>query len=327
MENLLEIKDLNVIYKTDEAIVHALNGFTLSVKKGETLGLVGETGAGKTTMCLSTLRLLPDQVGEVVSGSIKYRNIDILKASKKEMLKLRGAEISMIFQDPMSSLNPVMRVGDQIKEVLNLHFPDMSPKDKDARVDEVLTLVGITPERKDQFPHQFSGGMKQRVVIAMALVAEPKLLLADEPTTALDVTIQAQILALMRELKEKFDSAMVLVTHDLGIVAEFCESVAVAYAGEIVESGTIEQVFARDKNHPYTKGLFNCIPDLTSTAPRLTHIPGYMANPRDLPKGCKFANRCAHCTEKCMAAVPEMQEVAPGHFIKCNLFEKGASGQ
>jgi peptide/nickel transport system ATP-binding protein len=327
MENLLEIKDLNVIYKTDEAIVHALNGFTLSVKKGETLGLVGETGAGKTTMCLSTLRLLPDQVGEVVSGSIKYRNIDILKASKKEMLKLRGAEISMIFQDPMSSLNPVMRVGDQIKEVLNLHFPDMSPKDKDARVDEVLTLVGITPERKDQFPHQFSGGMKQRVVIAMALVAEPKLLLADEPTTALDVTIQAQILALMRELKEKFDSAMVLVTHDLGIVAEFCESVAVAYAGEIVESGTIEQVFARDKNHPYTKGLFNCIPDLTSTAPRLTPIPGYMANPRDLPKGCKFANRCAHCTEKCMAAVPEMQEVAPGHFIKCNLFEKGASGQ
>ncbi len=327
MENLLEIKDLNVIYKTDEAIVHALNGFTLSVKKGETLGLVGETGAGKTTMCLSTLRLLPDQVGEVVSGSIKYRNIDILKASKKEMLKLRGAEISMIFQDPMSGLNPVMRVGDQIKEVLNLHFPDMSPKDKDARVDEVLTLVGITPERKDQFPHQFSGGMKQRVVIAMALVAEPKLLLADEPTTALDVTIQAQILALMRELKEKFDSAMVLVTHDLGIVAEFCESVAVAYAGEIVESGTIEQVFARDKNHPYTKGLFNCIPDLTSTAPRLTPIPGYMANPRDLPKGCKFANRCAHCTEKCMAAVPEMQEVAPGHFIKCNLFEKGASGQ
>ena len=327
MENLLEIKDLNVIYKTDEAIGHALNGFTLSVKKGETLGLVGETGAGKTTMCLSTLRLLPDQVGEVVSGSIKYRNIDILKASKKEMLKLRGAEISMIFQDPMSGLNPVMRVGDQIKEVLNLHFPDMSPKDKDARVDEVLTLVGITPERKDQFPHQFSGGMKQRVVIAMALVAEPKLLLADEPTTALDVTIQAQILALMRELKEKFDSAMVLVTHDLGIVAEFCESVAVAYAGEIVESGTIEQVFARDKNHPYTKGLFNCIPDLTSTAPRLTPIPGYMANPRDLPKGCKFANRCAHCTEKCMAAVPEMQEVAPGHFIKCNLFEKGASGQ
>ncbi len=323
MENLLEIKDLNVIYKTDEAIVHALNGFTLSVKKGETLGLVGETGAGKTTMCLSTLRLLPDQVGEVISGSIRYKDIDILKASKKQMRELRGAEISMIFQDPMSSLNPVMRVGDQIKEVLNLHFPDMSPREKDQKVDEVLTLVGITPERKDQFPHQFSGGMKQRVVIAMALVAEPKLLLADEPTTALDVTIQAQIMELMRQLKEKFDSAMVLVTHDLGIVAEFCESVAVAYAGEIVESGTIEQVFERVKNHPYTEGLFNCIPDLTSTAPRLTPIPGYMANPRDLPKGCKFANRCTHCTGKCLEAVPEMQEAEPGHFIKCNLFAEG----
>ena len=173
MENLLEIKDLNVIYKTDEAIVHALNGFSLTVKKGETLGLVGETGAGKTTMCLSTLRLLPDQVGEVVSGSIKYRDIDILTASKNQMRDLRGAEISMIFQDPMSSLNPVMRVGDQIKEVLNLHFPHMTSKEKDDKVDEILTLVGITPARKDQFPHQFSGGMKQRVVIAMALVAEP----------------------------------------------------------------------------------------------------------------------------------------------------------
>lgn len=323
MENLLEIKDLNVIYKTDEATVHALNDFTLSVKKGETLGLVGETGAGKTTMCLSALRLLPAQVGEVVSGSIRYRDIDILKASVKQMRKLRGAEISMVFQDPMSSLNPVMRIGDQIKEVLNLHFPDMSPKQKDKKVDEVLKLVGITPERKDQFPHQFSGGMKQRVVIAMALVAEPKLLLADEPTTALDVTIQAQILALMRELKDKFDSAMVLVTHDLGIVAEFCESVAVAYAGEIVENGTIQQVFECKQNHPYTSGLFHCIPDLTSTAKRLTPIPGHMPNSRELPKGCKFANRCSHCTQRCLDSVPEMYEVQPGHFIKCYMFAEG----
>lgn len=322
MKNLLEIKDLYVNYNTDEAVVHALNGFTLSVKKGETLGLVGETGAGKTTMCLSVLKLLPEEVGEVVKGSITYQDIDILNAPNKEMRKLRGAEISMIFQDPMTSLNPVMTVGDQIKEVLDLHYPDETSREKDQRVNEILELVGIPSSRKDQFPHQFSGGMKQRVVIAMALVAEPKLLLADEPTTALDVTIQAQILALMRELKDKFDSAMVLVTHDLGIVAEFCDTVAVVYAGSVIETGTIEQVFSRVQNHPYTEGLFNCIPSLTSTTARLTPIQGYMANPKNLPSGCKFSDRCLHCQDKCLDGVPEMIEVEPGHFIRCGRFEE-----
>ncbi len=317
MEKILEIKDLYVNYKTDESIVHALNGFSLDVYEGETLGLVGETGAGKTTMCLSTLRLLPDEVGKVTSGSITYKGIDVLKADKKTMRSLRGGKISMIFQDPMTSLNPVMTVGDQIKEVLSLHFSEMTDKEKNARVDDILRLVGIMPERKDQFPHQFSGGMKQRVVIAMALVAEPELMLADEPTTALDVTIQAQILALMGDLKKKFNSAMVLVTHDLGIVAEFCDRVAVTYAGVVIESGTIEQVFARKENHPYTTGLFNCIPDLKSTAKRLTPIPGYMADPSNLPKGCKFADRCSKCQAKCLEEEPGMHEAEAGHFIKC----------
>ena len=323
-EKILEVKDLYVNYITDEAVVHALNGFSLDVYKGETLGLVGETGAGKTTMCLSVLRLLPEEVGQVVSGSITYNGMDVFKASKQQMREMRGAQVSMIFQDPMTSLNPVMTVGAQIREVLDLHFHDMSDRDKDKRVDEILELVGIPANRKDQFPHQFSGGMKQRVVIAMALVAEPKLMLADEPTTALDVTIQAQILALMGELKEKFDSAMVLVTHDLGIVAEFCDSVAVVYAGEVIERGTVEQVFERTKNHPYTEGLFNCIPDLTTDAPRLTPIPGYMADPSNLPKGCKFADRCAYATDACRAAVPADIEVEPGHFIRCNRMKKEA---
>lgn len=325
METLLSVKDLYVNYNTDEAVVHALNGFSLDVYKGETLGLVGETGAGKTTMCLSVLRLLPDEVGEIVSGEIHYRDIDILAAPKDQMRSLRGAEISMIFQDPMTSLNPIMKVGDQIKEVLDLHFPEMSEREKNARVDSTLQLVGIAPERKDQYPHQFSGGMKQRVVIAMALVSEPKLMLADEPTTALDVTIQAQILALMKELKHKFDSAMVLVTHDLGIVAEFCDRVAVVYAGAVIEEGEIEQVFTRTCNHPYTEGLFRCIPDLTSTAKRLTPIPGYMVDPSHLPEGCKFANRCPHCESRCKETEPPMREVEPGHRIKCwRVMEGGA---
>ncbi|MEY8355994.1 ABC transporter ATP-binding protein [Lachnospiraceae bacterium 54-53] len=325
MDKLLEIKDLYVHYNTDESVVHALNGFSLDVVKGEALGLVGETGAGKTTMALSTLRLLPEQVGEITGGSIHYNNLDILKASKKELRELRGAEISMIFQDPMTSLNPVMTIGDQIKEVLDLHFTSMTTGEKDTKVDDILSLVGITPERKDQYPHQFSGGMKQRVVIAMALVAEPKLLLADEPTTALDVTIQAQILALMRELKDKFDSAMILITHDLGIVAEFCDSVAVVYAGSVIEKGTVEQVFIRKENHPYTTGLFRCIPDLTSNEPRLTPIPGYMVDSSELPKGCKFADRCTKCHDKCLEAEPDMHEAEPGHFIKCYYSDEGSA--
>ena len=233
-ENLLEISDLHVQYNTDDAVVHALNGLSLKVKKGAKLGLVGETGAGKTTLALSILRLLPARVGEITQGSIVYDKDNLLKQPESFMLGLRGEKISMIFQDPMTSLNPTHTVGDQILEVLDLHFKEMPKEEKNRKVDEILTLVGIPPARKNEFPHQFSGGMKQRIVIAMALVAEPELLLADEPTTALDVTIQAQILELMRDLKEKYNSAVILITHDLGVVAQFCDSVAVVYGGREV---------------------------------------------------------------------------------------------
>lgn len=318
-EVLLEIRDLHVEYDTDDAVVHALNGLNLTLQRGEKLGLVGETGAGKTTMALSVLRLLPQRVGNITQGSITYDGIDILNASPKEMLALRGARISMIFQDPMTSLNPVITVGDQVLEVLKLHFPEMSREERDARVDEIMKMVGIPPSRKGEYPHQFSGGMKQRIVIAMALVSEPELLLADEPTTALDVTIQAQILELMKQLKEKLNSAMVLITHDLGVVAEFCDTVAIVYAGEVIEQGSVEDVYARRDNHPYTQGLFNCIPDLYTTADRLQPIPGFMADPTDLPQGCSFAPRCPYCTERCRKESPNMY-LRGSHGIKCHRF-------
>lgn len=315
-EQLLEIKNLHTQYNTDDAVVHALNGFDLTLNKGEVLGLVGETGAGKTTMALSILKQLPDKVGKITAGSISYDGIDILAADKRQMLKLKGARISMIFQDPMTSLNPILTVGDQVREVLDLHFPKMSKAEKEKRVDEILGMVGIQAHRKTDYPHQFSGGMKQRIGIAMALVAEPELLLADEPTTALDVTIQAQILRLMKNLKEKFNSAMILITHDLGVVANFCENVAVVYVGEIIERGTVEEVFGRERNHPYTEGLFNSIPDLVTETERLVPIEGYMADPTNLPKGCKFAERCNYCMEHCRLEEPPMNMVGT-HGVKC----------
>lgn len=321
-EKLVEIKNLYAEYRTDTNIVHALNGVTLDIEKGECIGLVGETGAGKTTLALSLLRLLPEKVGVITSGTIRYDNLDVLKADKKELLKLRGAKIAMIFQDPMTALNPILAVGDQIREVLDLHEPDMSSADKNKRVDEIMQMVGIPAERKTEFPHQFSGGMKQRIGIAMALVAQPELLLADEPTTALDVTIQAQILCLMRELKDKFNSSMVLITHDLGVVAEFCKTVAIMYAGEIIERGSVEEVFSRKKNHPYTTGLFGSIPDMSVNTRRLTPIEGFMADPTNLPTGCKFADRCPHCTVRCRESAPSIYTEGT-HSIRCFLFEGG----
>ena len=325
MEKLLEIKNLRVQYNTDEAVVYALNNFSLELNKGEILGVVGETGAGKTTMALSIMQLLPDNVAEITGGSITYNGKDVLKMSKRQLRGLRGAEISMIFQDPMTSLNPVMTVGDQISEVLKIHNPDMTKQQRDERVAELLTLVGIPPERSKQFPHQFSGGMKQRVVIAMALVSEPNLLLADEPTTALDVTIQAQILTLMKNLQEKLGTSMIFITHDLGIVAEFCENVAVVYGGEVIERGSVEQIFTRKANHPYTDSLFNCIPDLTSDVERLTPIPGFVLDMRTVPTGCPFAERCTKCTPRCKQEKPAIHTVEDGHYIKCHLFENEVS--
>lgn len=320
-EHLLEIENLYVQYNTDEATVHAVNGIDLTLDRGEALGIVGETGAGKTTMALSILKLLPFKVGEVTDGRITYDGTDILHADPKKMREIRGAGIAMIFQDPMSSLNPIMTIGEQIHEVLELHFPDMTSEEKNRRVDEILGLVGIQKSRRNEYPHQFSGGMKQRIGIAMTLVAEPDLLLADEPTTALDVTIQAQILQLMQNLQKKFNTAMLLITHDLGVVAEFCERVAVIYAGQVIEQGTVEEIFAREKNHPYTDGLFGSIPDLTSDVERLVPIPGFMSDPTNLPAGCKFAARCGHCMDRCSVEEPEMYGTG-SHGIRCFLYEK-----
>lgn len=320
-EKLLEIKNLHVIYETDEGTVYAVNGLNLTMNKGETLGLVGETGAGKTTTALSIMKLLPEKVGVMKSDCLTFGSYDIGGASKEQMRLLRGKEISMIFQDPMTSLNPVITVGDQIAEVLEFHYIDKAKASISGRVDEILELVGLSPERKTDYPHQFSGGMKQRVVIAMALACEPKLLLADEPTTALDVTIQAQVLDMMKKLKEKLHTSMLLITHDLGVVAKTCDRVAIMYAGEVIEMGTVEQIFEGDNHHPYTVGLFGSIPDLTKIERRLKPIEGLMPDPTKLHRGCPFYARCPERMEICETKKPG-ESPADSHMIKCHLYTK-----
>ena len=313
-----EIKNLVVEFRTDYGVVQALNGLDLEIGRGKTLGLVGETGAGKTTAGLSLLRLIPDPPGVIVDGSIKLDGQDILSMSEKEMQDIRGKKVAMIFQDPMTSLDPVMTVEEQIAEVIKLHEKDVDPMQK-AR--EMLELVGIPGSRGGEYPHQFSGGMKQRVVIAMALACNPKLLIADEPTTALDVTIQAQVLETMKELREKFGSAMIMITHDLGIIAEVCDEVSVVYAGQIVEHGTLEDVFEHTL-HPYTEGLFGSLPNIEERRHRLQPIPGLMPDPTDLPKGCCFAPRCKYCTEACTKARPEMKWVSDTHYVRCSRYDE-----
>ena len=320
-EQLLEVRDLRVVYESDEETVHAVNGISFSIGKQETLGLVGETGAGKTTTALSILRLLPDRIGKITSGSITYRGEDLLAKTPAQMRKIRGESIAMIFQDPMTSLNPVLTVGDQILEALELHNDEGKSKEElDRRVEEMLELVSIPAVRKKDYPHQFSGGMKQRVVIAMALACNPGLLIADEPTTALDVTIQAQVLAMIGELKEKLETSMLLITHDLGVVAQTCDKVAIMYAGEIIEYGSVEDIFGDRPHHPYTVGLFGSIPDLTVDTDRLKPIAGLMPDPTDLPEGCKFHPRCPHATEACRSQV-DLVERTPGHFVACTLYQ------
>lgn len=322
-DKLLEIENLHVEYHTDDARVFAVNGVDLDIGKGETLGLVGETGAGKTTTALSILKLLPSRTGKVTSGKILLEGKDITAYTEADMRNIRGEIVSMIFQDPMTSLNPVLTVGYQIAEVLRLHKKGESHEKIERRVDEILKLVDIPPERKDDYPHQFSGGMKQRIVIAIALACEPKLLLADEPTTALDVTIQAQVLSMMNELKEKLNTAMILITHDLGVVAETCDRVAIMYAGEVIETGMVEQIFDPNmRHHPYTVGLFGAIPDLTKKTCRLNPIDGLMPDPTDLPKGCKFHTRCPQCMEVCQVKRPAITE-SDGHKLCCHLFGAG----
>ena len=322
MSELLSVKDLAVKYKTDLETVSAVNGISFTLNKGETIGLVGETGAGKTTTALSLLRLLPERTGIIERGEIVFNGEKLLDVDTKRMREIRGEKIAMIFQDPMTALDPVMMVGDQIKESLIFHNHEKLSKEQlDARVEEVLEMVGIPASRKNDYPHQFSGGMKQRVVIAIALVCEPDLLIADEPTTALDVTIQAQVLIMMKELRERLGTSMIMITHDLGIVAQVCDKVAVMYAGEIVEQGTLEDIFAGDKHHPYTVGLFGAIPNINDDAEFINPIDGLMPDPTDLPKGCSFSPRCPHCTERCMNEKPG--DLTWGtHSIKCHLFEK-----
>ena len=292
-ETILEIENLSVVYETDMETVHAVNGISFSLGKGETLGLVGETGAGKTTTALTILGLLPERTGKITGGAIRFEGTELGKLSAHEMEKIRGARISMIFQDPMSALNPVLTVGSQIAEALELHNTDgLSKKEIEKRVEDTLEMVGIPKERKANYPHQFSGGMRQRVVIAMALILSPELLIADEPTTALDVTIQAQILTMICDLQRKYETSVIMITHDLGVVAETCDKVAIVYAGEIVEYGTLSDIFNGGRHHPYTEGLFGSIPSLTEETKRLHPIEGILPDPTNLPKGCKFSPRC-----------------------------------
>ena len=321
MSDFLKIKDLEVIYTQAGRTVHAVNGVSLEVRKGSTLGLVGETGAGKTTIAKSILRILPDPPAKIRKGEIILDGEDLLKKPESEMLKVRGNKIAMIFQDPMTALNPLMTVGDQILEVLLLHN-DYDQKTGMRKAGEMLETVGIPAERYSEDPHQFSGGMKQRVVIAMALACDPELLLADEPTTALDVTIQAQVLDLIRELKEKYNTSMILITHDLGVVAETCDSVAVIYAGRIVEYGSLEDVFDHPQ-HSYTKGLFGSLPSMSGDVDRLTPIPGMPPDPENLPEGCHFNPRCSKCTQACKGGEIPFVEVTPNHFVRCTLFAGG----
>lgn len=316
---ILDIKDLVVEYHTDDDIVHAVNGISLKIHRGETLGLVGETGAGKTTIARSILRILPVPPAKCISGEIYFEGEDLMKKSDHDMRKIRGNKISMIFQDPMTALNPIETVGWQISEAISFH-QKLKKKDAAIKASEMLEMVGIPAERYNEYPHQFSGGMKQRVVIAMALACNPQLLLADEPTTALDVTIQAQVLDMMKSLKNKLQTSVVMITHDLGVVADCCDSVAVVYAGEIVEYGKAEHIFD-ETAHPYTIGLFNSLPMLDLEEPRLKPIKGLMPDPANLPEGCKFCDRCPKAQDKCFKEVPPEIEVTEGHIVKCFFAE------
>ncbi len=320
MNDFLEIIGLESIYTTGGFNTYAVNDISFKLKRKQTLGLVGETGAGKTTTALSILRLLPERTGKIVSGKIMFEGKNLLEISEMDMTKVRGAKISMIFQDPMTSLNPSHTVGDQIFEALELHNDEKkSAADMHKRVDEMLELVGIPHERKKCYPFEFSGGMKQRIVIAIALACNPDLLIADEPTSALDVTIQAQVLAMMEELKQKMNMSMIMITHDLGIIAKTCDYVGIVYAGEIIEYGSFEDLFIKKDHHPYTKGLFDAIPNIKAHTERLTPIEGLMPDPTNLPSGCKFHPRCPKCMEICKSVKPK-DFVENDHRIKCHLF-------
>lgn len=315
---LLEIKNLNVHYITSDGTVKAVNDLNLTLYPGETLGLVGETGAGKTTTALSMMRLIPDPPGKIISGEIFLKEEDLVKMRESSLRKIRGNRISMIFQDPMTSLNPIMTVGEQIKEGILLHQKVTGAEAK-KRAGDMLEVVGIPAERYDDYPHQFSGGMKQRVVIAIALSCNPEVLIADEPTTALDVTIQAQVLQLMENLKEEFDTSMLMITHDLGVVAKVCDHVAIMYAGTVIEQAEKKSLY-RTPKHPYTQGLFDSIPIVTENVDRLKPIKGLMPDPTDLPTGCVFHPRCPKRMEICDKVFPDITHIHEDHWVRCHLY-------
>ena len=319
---ILQVKDLQVEYRTDDATIYAVNGVDLTVRRNMTVGLVGETGAGKTTTALSIMNLIPDQVGVITGGAIELEGKDVLSMDDSEMNAIRGKDVAMIFQDPMTALNPVFTVGDQIAETLMIH-EHLDKKEALEKAGRMLETVGIPAERAKEYPSQFSGGMKQRVVIAIGLACNPKLLIADEPTTALDVTIQAQVLEIMQDLKETYKMGLIMITHDLGIVAEICDEVAVMYAGRIVEYGTLEDVFEHTL-HPYTEGLFNSLPNINDRRHQLTPIPGLMPDPSKLPEGCAFAPRCRYATDACRAKQPQKRWVSPTHYVACSAYDDSA---
>lgn len=321
MEKILEIKDIQISFKTDEGELKVVDGIDFHINKGETLGVVGESGCGKSVTSLSVMGLLPN-IGNVKKGEILFGEKDLVKLSKSEIRKVRGKEIAMIFQEPMTSLNPVYTIGKQIMELVQNHRK-MSKVEAKKHAIEMLKLVGIPrPEEVvDEYPHQLSGGMRQRVMIALAMSCNPELLIADEPTTALDVTIQAQILDLMRDLQEKKGMSILLITHDLGVVAEMCDRVVVMYAGQVVEDADVESIFDNPK-HPYTRGLLESIPNMEEDTEYLTTIKGTVPSPSNMPKGCRFAERCSHAIEKCVQSMPPVFTFSNGGKCRCWLYEK-----
>ena len=322
-ETILEIKDLCVEFQTVEGVVHAVDHLNYTLHKGEKLGIVGESGSGKSVSSLGMMQLIPNPPGRITGGEILYHGKDLVKASEKEMQKIRGNEISMIFQEPMTSLNPVMKIGDQVAECV-LQHEKISKKEALKKAEDMLRKTGVprVEHMMKEYPFQLSGGQRQRVMIAMALVCKPEILIADEPTTALDVTIQAQILDLMNQLKKETGTSILFITHDLGVVAEVCDDVAVMYCGRVVERGDVKTIFA-NPSHPYTKGLLGSIPRLGDAGKELKSIPGNVPNPKYMPKGCKFAPRCPYASEKCREEEPGFFQIEEGHISRCWLCESG----
>ena len=330
--NILEIDELHTYFFTEQGVVKAVNGVSFDVPQNKTVGVVGESGCGKSVTSMSVMRLLQGPTGQIYSGEIRFKAkdnsgeekvYDIAKMPMDDIHKIRGNQIAMIFQEPMTSLNPVFTIGQQLDEVTFIHNPEATKEEAKAKSIEMLNLVGIAmPERVyGAFPHELSGGMRQRVMISMALASDPRLIIADEPTTALDVTIQAQILDLLRDLKTKIDGSIMLITHHLGIIAEMADYVVVMYAGRVIEKGTVEEIF-HNPMHPYTIGLQKSKPTLNSDSETLFNIPGNVPNPINMPAHCYFKERCSKCTAKCSGEYPDMIQVSPTHFVACHLYNE-----